>query len=959
MSRACAATVEPDFPRAGGGGVRRGLRSLLAVAFLTVVADRAAGQVDPSAHWITLRSPHFRIHAAREDDSLAVKAAAEAERAYALLAGELAPPRGTIDLVLADATDVSNGFASYFPSNRLTVYAVPPIASPALAEYDDWFRLVLTHEMAHVFANDRSKGIWRALQSVFGRAPGLFPNAYQPRWVGEGIATWYESHLTTSGRVHGTYHRSLLAAAAMNDDWVRPADAGLASPAWPAGLRPYAWGAEFFARQAALAGDSVVPRFIERSAGQWWPLAVARPLAKAGGERLSEAWERLRTPGPATPPADPEPEIIARGLRSEPHPRVSPDGSRFAFVRDDGVSDPALIVMDVGSRRVVATQRLTSVADLTWVGSDIIVSQLDFVSPVETRSDLYRWREDGRWERVTSGARMMAPFAMPDGTFGAIAVGRYALEAPVMRDGGFESSPLPRGGAWARIAWSPNGKLVVGARHLEGRWDVVTWPADRPEQVTALTDDPAIDRDPVWSGDTSVLFASEREGLSQIFSVAAIGGVPRRLTQEPTGAWEPAPLPDGSILFATLRQDGYALARRPVDRGVPVLDTRAVPTPVAPAPAVPLTIGGYSPWDALRPRYWLPLSHDERDAGFFAGAFTSGQDPVGRANYGAAIAVAPDPFRVEAQFAATYTRWKHAVLDLGVGQWWDGLRAVAETGDTVRLAERDREASLGVTWRWRRWRRAFSVRVGATLEDEDYFVDAPPGFTTTTRPMFAGGVIAARWYLARRPALAISIEDGVQLDARYARRWALSGAGWSDEWRGSAAVYAALPLPGFAHWVVAARATAARAGGTAPHVFELGGASGDPLVFIGGFAFGPGRRSFPLRGYPAGGNFTRVATGTVELRVPIVLVAKGMTPLPILLDRLSIGLFGEVGGGWRAGEPPTPTALRDVGAELVTDLGVFLDYPLRVRGGVAIPLTDGLGASRGEPRGYVAFGQSF
>jgi hypothetical protein len=44
---------------------------------------------------------------------------------------------------------------------------------------------------------------------------------------------------------------------------------------------------------------------------------------------------------------------------------------------------------------------------------------------------------------------------------------------------------------------------------------------------------------------------------------------------------------------------------------------------------------------------------------------------------------------------------------------------------------------------------------------------------------------------------------------------------------------------------------------------------------------------------------------------------------------------------------------------LVSDWGFLYDTPLRVRFGVALALTDGLGASAGSPRGYVAFGSSF
>ncbi|MGH7528859.1 MAG: hypothetical protein ACREMN_00605, partial [Gemmatimonadales bacterium] len=255
-----------------------------ALIALTLAAPASAtAQVDPSGEWRTLHTEHFRVHFRPAYRAVARDAAAEAERAYALLATELRPPRGTIDLTIADDVDAPNGFASTFPSNRITVLLTPPVSDPALHRYDSWRRLVIVHELAHLFHLDRSRGVWGLLQSVFGRAPGLFPNQWQPSWVVEGLATYYESRFTAGGRADGSFHREVVGADALGGTARSPWDA-LLFTRWPTGLAPYAYGSRFWVA-VADADPATVPRFVEASAGQLIPFRVGRPLRHAGAPR--------------------------------------------------------------------------------------------------------------------------------------------------------------------------------------------------------------------------------------------------------------------------------------------------------------------------------------------------------------------------------------------------------------------------------------------------------------------------------------------------------------------------------------------------------------------------------------------------------------------------------------------------------------------------------------------------
>jgi hypothetical protein len=160
--------------------------------------------------------------------------------------------------------------------------------------------------------------------------------------------------------------------------------------------------------------------------------------------------------------------------------------------------------------------------------------------------------------------------------------------------------------------------------------------------------------------------------------------------------------------------------------------------------------------------------------------------------------------------------------------------------------------------------------------------------------------------------------------------------------------------------VIAGRVAGLVSGGPYSRLFAVGGESGSSVVVVPGLGFGAGFRDFGLRGYPpSGSRFTRAFVSTAEVRVPLFLIGKAIWRLPLALDRVSLAAFGEAGGGWTMATAAKPTQLRDAGAELVLDLGVGPDFPVRARVGGAEALTSGLGVNKGAWRSYVAIGSAF
>ncbi len=207
---------------------------------LASAAARAGLGHDPALTWRTLHSPHFAVHYHDGEEQLARQAAAIAERLFE----RLAPlfdwrPAEPIEIVLTDEYDVSNGWTTLFPANRIAIFTAPPDEVFSLEDHGGWLETVILHELVHALHLDKARGAPRALRYAFGRLPLLFPNAFQPAWLLEGLATYYETDRARGmGRGQSSFFDMLMRMEVAGG--IKPLrEVNQTVDRWPAGFVPY------------------------------------------------------------------------------------------------------------------------------------------------------------------------------------------------------------------------------------------------------------------------------------------------------------------------------------------------------------------------------------------------------------------------------------------------------------------------------------------------------------------------------------------------------------------------------------------------------------------------------------------------------------------------------------------------------------------------------------------------
>lgn len=945
-----------------------------------------AQTLDPGADWRTFSTTHFDVHFTPELEAVARRSAAQAESAYEALAGVLHPPRGRIELVLADNVDFTNGFATPVPTNRVVLYTTPPITVRSLRYYDDWLRTVITHELVHIFHLDRARGIWRLGQYVFGRSPWLMPNIYAPAWLTEGLAVYFESSLTNAGRARASHQRMLLRASALSGDFPRLNELSLATSRYPGGDIAYGYGGYFVTELARAHGDSAVRELVERSSGALIPYRLNHLARQAFGESFITAWDSWRdsirrSVGPlADAPMPGWRPVTTEGFLTA-FPRWTSD-TTLLFLQASGREVPALYRAHVDGGTTRRSRRNSVDANVPHPDGGVLFAQLDFVDAYHVRSDLYLQR-DGDAQRLTRAARLAEPDVRADGSIVAVqgvpGTNRLVRVSPDGRTIRALTAASPDT-QWASPRWSPEGSRIAVVRWTRGAFADIVVLDSAGALLERLTNDRALDAAPTWlpSG-SGVVFTSDRAGDAALY-LATLGAATNgngsgifRLSAPALGLDHPAVAPDGQRVAATsYREGGWDLGVGAFDTaGLPVALLPDEPTPVLEPPPVPVDAParGYSPWGMLPPTAWLPLIGESASGDASFGGAVNGSDVIGRHAYNAQLLV--DPYEHEHEWSANY-RYRgfgQPVLTASGSQEWGRGTIVDSTGAPIgALHRRARFASLALSLDRPRIRSSAFVTVGGEVEWRRYDA-SPSALLDSLNPFFRSGpeyrslVMSAGFGNAQRPPLSISPENGISIATRGQLDWLRGSPGVESRsltMVGSA--YRALPIGGFAHHVLAVRLAAAVSDGRNPSLFEVGGTSGSPVTLLPGLGFGE-RRSLGVRGFPPGSLLgTRALVGTVEYRAPLALLHQGVWWLPAFLDRASLAAFTDIGTADIAdpGDPlDTDRVIASVGAELAFNIALQYDTPYLLRVGLAAPVR-GRDLTRADALlAYVRIGASF
>jgi len=367
------------------------------------------------------------------------------------------------------------------------------------------------------------------------------------------------------------------------------------------------------------------------------------------------------------------------------------------------------------------------------------------------------------------------------------------------------------------------------------------------------------------------------------------------------------------------------------------------------------------------------------DDGTSFGATTTGNDIVGRHQY--AVQVMHNT-RFGENSAWLYYRYAGLglpLIDVTASQdYSNGVIQTTVGGQTVdigNIMERDRTVSLQTTFIRPRFRNYSLLSFGGEIERIEYST-RPDTLLPHLSPFFSSthtypAVIATfGWANAQRPVLSISPEDGVSLTVNGRARWQNGSMGSSTQSVvGVGTAFKSLNLPGFAHHVLALRAAGGLTDQKSPDRFSAGGTSGTLLEVFPGYYLGDQRRTFGVRGYPAGAEGgIRAYSAALEYRAPVFAASRGFRFVPVFIDRIALTAFGETGRAYCPSAAPGGVcrpqdvgnpAMTSTGLELNFDTGLLLDLQAKFRVGIAFPLTnrEQLGASAAQA--YATFGASF
>jgi Tol biopolymer transport system component len=954
------------------------LKKILSVCVILLFsASLALAKFDPAFTWKTLETPHFEIHYHQGEDDIAGRTAIIAEDVHDRLVPLIKwNPKGRTHIVLVDASDESNGFSTPFPYNRITLFITRPVGQPGFGtiEYDEWLRLLITHEYTHTLHLDMVNGVPSVLQDIFGRL--YFPNLFESLWIIEGLATYEETEQTSGGRGRSPGSEMIIRTAVLEDNFPSLGQATVFPDFWPSGEVPYLFGEGFTRFIAEKYGKDklteiytnysryVLPFFVdangEQTLGKWYS-----DLWKEWLSELRGRYARVRE------------DLAAKGLTSSlpltkrgfinVAPALSPDGRRIAYTVSNADEFPGIYLMNADGtedhKLVENTFSSTASGEsIAWSpdGRGIFYTKEEINRNTNLYNDIYFYDlKKGAEIRVTRGLRARDPYPSPDGkklvfVINKLGKTRIALAEIPGKEGEQigekdiiwltrESDLL-----YETPRFSPDGtRIAVSVWQPGGYTDI--WILDnRGVKVEELMHDRANDGSASWSADGRfIYFSSDRTGIFNLYSYELATKKIYQITNVLGGAFSPVPSLDGrTLLFASYSSHGYDIHQLPMNAtswktAEPYQDR--YPAVTYSDKPVETKSSSYNPLPTLLPRFWIPWYGYSEASGDLFGFLTYGQDAVEHHTYALNALYSPTTHRKWYSFGYAYNGLyptiQFAAADLD--DTYSGLLTDL-TGSGGDYVQRDKTVDVSIVYPFLKIRNQHTVTVGYQQKEISALTNLQPG-PQPAQGTLASGRISYLYNSAQQYGFSISPENGRTIELGYERFDKSIGSDFNIT-KYTADWHEYLNLP-WQHHVLQVRAFFGTSqGDVIPQgAFQLGG--DDP----GNTTIDVEDLTVYLRGYPVNAfRGQKAGLASLEYRFPIRYIETAWSNAPVFLRRLHGAIFAEAGNAWNH-EFRSQDLKRSFGAELRLDTDIIYYVPITFR----IVIAKGLD-EEGESTVYLA-----
>ena len=932
---------------------------------------------DPDLRWRELQTPHFRIYYHQRTYRFALRAARIAEEAHTLLVPYAAhKPKEITHIVIYDNTDSANGSATVLPRNVINLLTAPPAERDSLNDSDDWLRVLIYHEYLHILHMDTMSGIHPIVNTLIGKT--FAPNALMPRWWLEGWAVFVETHFTGGGRNHSSYTDMFLRTAVLNKLMPSLSRVSNGTYRFPQGTTAYLYGAFFIDYIAKTYGKDKLTELSHRHGSSLIPYDLNIQLKNAVKKNYAQLWKEWKrhlrqrygkwAKQIKRHPLTPSRALTHKGERIA-SPRYSADGKKILLYRNDGRQLPHMEWLD---RKTLRRKRFFLSNGSAHFGMSRhtdagVLSQIKIHRGLYYYNDLFWFSpKTGVHKRLTHGLRAHQPDISSDGTLityvkmvaGGSSLWTYNLKhkkhTKLYQPPRFSTISSPR--------FSPDGKWIVCSEwSTGGHRDILLMDRDGKKR-RKLTNDRALDIEPTFSSDgKQILFASDYDGIYNIYAIDLKSHKRTRLTNELFGAFAPAMSPDGKhLLYVQFGKRGFNLAevalstlpKYPISTRPKTWKKVTYHTPQQIYPTQ-----SYNALSTLVPLNWTPVLGTDY-LGQTYGLRLSGNDILGFHRYQLGLWYGTDSQEVSYQLSYSYNQL-YPSFRLSHGRYTRYARNVLFIdGQETPFPERVTQTTLSMTIPIPIIRNYNSISIsyeathlGSLLERVPLRPAAKPPVIPETG-WLSGFTLTYLYSSTQYYTYSFSAEEGRTIWLRFRLLHEALGS-IANNWELTMSWAEFIPMP-WHHHVIAMRLD----GG-------VGGSSwrARPLFYLGGIPFqdviqsaisGAQIGSSYLRGYaPYSLYGNAYVLGKIEYRLPMFLLERGIATAPFQISRMHFAFFADVGHAFTGAFDPTQLRV-GVGGEFRLEMSVGYYLPLSFRAGFAKGLMQG-----GVDQLYLAVGAPF